>query len=212
MDVARLNQALRDPAVRSIALDDGDHRLLDGLDLAAVRADPKPIIGTGAATFVHLGLWRECGLAGYHGDGPIRPGPLRLSGTTMVPGLASGVLLGGSLGPLRAMIGAGLPSLDGVILLLTGERTQGLGQVDRQLTHLIRAGAFRAVRGVVVGHFAGFDGLVDRDWDLGDVLTDHLSTLGVPVLTGLPIGPGHPPVPIGVPAVLDTPEGSLTVT
>ena len=210
MDTALLNQALRDPAVRAIDLD-GDHRLLEGLDLAAVRADPKPIVGTGATTFVHLELWRECGLVGYHGDGQIRPGPVRLTGTTLVPGRAAGVLLGGSLGPLRAMIGAGLPSLDGAILLLTGERTQGLGQVDRQLTHLIRAGAFRGVRGVAVGHFAGFDGLIDRDWDLGDVLTDHLSALGVPVLTNLPIGPGQPPVPIGVPAMIDTTEAVLTV-
>ncbi|BEL04884.1 hypothetical protein Q0Z83_030750 [Actinoplanes sichuanensis] len=210
MDTVLPNQALRDPTVRGIVLD-GDHRLLDGLDLAAVRADPKPIIGTGGTTFVHLELWRECGLVGYHGDGPIRPAPLRLTGTTLVPGRASGVLLGGSLGPLRAMIGAGLPSLDGAILLLTGERTQGLGQVDRQLTHLIRAGVFDGVRGVAVGHFAGFDGLIDRDWELGDVLTDHLSTLGVPVLTNLPIGQGRPPVPIGVAATIDTAESVLTV-
>jgi muramoyltetrapeptide carboxypeptidase len=124
MNTASLNEHLRDPAIRVITLD-GDHRLLDGLDLAAVRADPKPIVGTGGATFVHLQLWRECRLLGYHGEGEIRPGPLRLTGRTQMPGRAEGVLLGGRLGPLRAMIGAGLPSLDGAILLLTGERTQG---------------------------------------------------------------------------------------
>jgi muramoyltetrapeptide carboxypeptidase len=210
MDTSSLNEALRDPATRVVALD-GDHRMLDGLDLAAVRADPKPIVGTGATTFVHLELWRECGLVGYHGEGEIRPGPLRLMGQTQVPGRAEGVLLGGSLGPLRAMVGAGLPSLDGAILLLTGERTQGLGQVDRQLTHLIRAGVLSGVRGVAVGRFAGFDDLVDRDWSLADVLTDRLGALGVPVLNGLPIGPGEPPVPIGAPAILDATERVLAV-
>jgi muramoyltetrapeptide carboxypeptidase len=210
MDTAQLNMALRDPAIQVIALG-GDHRLLDGLDLDAVRANPKPIVGTGATTFVHLELWRECGLVGYHGEGEIRPGPLRLTGQTQVPGRAEGVLLGGSLGPLRAMLCAGLPSLDGTILLLTGERTQGLGQVDRQLTHLIRAGALGRVCGVAVGRFAGFDGLVDREWSLEDVLADHLDALGVPVLSGLPIGPGERPVPVGVPAVLDATEGVLTV-
>lgn len=210
MNAAQLNEALRDPTVRAIALD-GDHRMLDGLDLDAVRADPKPIVGTGGTTFVHMELWRVCGLVGYHGDGEIRPGQLQLTGETKVPGRAEGILLGGSLGPLRAMAGAGLPSLDGAILLLTGERTQGLGQVDRQLTHLIRAGALNGVRGIAVGHFAGFDGLVDREWSLHDVLTDHLNTLNVPVLGNLPIGPGRPPVPIGVPAVLTATEAVLTV-
>jgi muramoyltetrapeptide carboxypeptidase len=210
MNPASFHAALRDPAIRTIALD-GDHRLLDGLDLAAVRADPKPIVGTGGATFVHLRLWHECRLVGYHGEGTIRPGPLRFTGRTQVPGRAQGVLLGGSLGPLRAMIGVGLPSLDGAILLLTGERTQGLGQVDRQLTHLIRAGVLNGVQAVAVGRFAGFDGLIDRGWSLDDVLADRLSTLGVPVLNGLPIGPGEPPVPLGVHAVLDATDGVLTV-
>lgn len=210
MDTGQLNAALRDPAIRVIALD-GDHRLLDGLDLNAVRADPKPIVGTGGTTFIHLELWRECGLVGYHGEGELRHGRLRLNGRTRMPGRAEGVLLGGSLGPLRAMLGAGLPSLDGAILLLTGERTQGLGQVDRQLTHLLRAGALGRVRGVAVGRFAGFDGLVDREWSLDDVLADRLDGLGVPVLRGLPIGPGEPPVPVGVPAVLDATEGVLTI-
>jgi muramoyltetrapeptide carboxypeptidase len=210
MNAAQLNEALRDTTVRAIALD-GDHRMLDGLDLDAVRADPKPIVGAGATTFVHMELWRACGLVGYHGDGQIQPGWLQLTGQTRVPGRVEGVLLGGSLGPLRAMIGAGLPSFNGAILLLTGERTQGLGQVDRQLTHLIRSGALNGIRGVAVGHFAGFDGLIDREWGLDDVLTDHLNTLNVPVLGNLPIGPGHPPVPIGVPAVLNATEAILSV-
>jgi len=210
MNAVQLNEALRDPTLQAIALD-GDHRTLEGLDLDAVRANPKPIVGTGGTTFVHMELWRECGLVGYHGAGEIRPGRLQLTGETAVPGRAEGVLLGGSLGPLRAMVGAGLPSFDGAILLLTGERTQGLGQVDRQLTHLIRAGALNGVRGVAVGHFAGFDGVVDRGWSLDDVLTDHLNTLDVPVLGNLPIGPGRPPVPIGVHAILDATEAVLSV-
>ncbi|GAA0478855.1 hypothetical protein Aca07nite_86240 [Actinoplanes capillaceus] len=40
--------------------------------------------------------------------------------------------------------------------------------------------------------------------DLDAVRADHLNTLGVPVLADLPIGPGRPPVSIGVPAVIDT--------
>jgi muramoyltetrapeptide carboxypeptidase len=45
-----------------------------------------------------------------------------------------------------------------------------------------------------------------------DVLTEHLSTWGVPVLGGLPIGHGKDQltVPLGVPALLDPDVGILT--
>jgi muramoyltetrapeptide carboxypeptidase len=205
-----LNAALRDRSVRAIAVS-ADHTVLDDLDVAAARADPKPIIGTGGTTFVHLELLRRCGVVGFHGAptaaaaGPIVGADRDLR----VPGRAEGPLRGGSLAVIRAMIGAGLPDLDGAILLLTGERNQGLGQVDRQLNHLRRAGILDRVCGVVVGVFTGFEGLVDREWTLRDVLADHLAALSVPVLAGLPIGPGHPPVPIGADATLDAHEGTL---
>ena len=210
------NDAMRDPAVRAIDLaSDGSHRMLGALDVAAARADPKLVFGTGGTTFVHLELWRECGLAGMHGTAGLTDAePVVVCGDSAelrVPGRASGTLMGGCLAALRAMTGAGLPSLHGTILLLTGERTQGLGQVDRQLTHLRRAGVLGGVRAVAVGRFAGFDGLVDRDWTLLDVLRDRLTDLGVPVLGGLPLGPGSPAVPIGTMAELDADAGTLTV-
>lgn len=211
------NAALRDPAVRAIAVR-GGHRMVDGLDVGAARADPKPVLGTGGTTFVHLVLWQAAGLAGIHGDEADltddRPVRVRAEpdGPVRVGGRAAGPLLGGSLGALRALVGTGLlPGLDGAILLLTGERTQGLGQVDRQLTHLIRAGVLGRVRGVAVGRFAGFGKVVDRDWTVGDVLADRLGGLGVPVLSGLPVGPGGAAVPIGVPAELDADAGELVV-
>jgi len=210
-----LNAALRDPAVRAIAVA-GSHRSLDDLDVAAARQDPKPIVGTGATTFVHLELWAKCGLVGIHGETAdltgVDPVVLDSDGSGVrVPGRASGTLLGGSLGAVRAMVGAGLPDLDGAILLVTGERTQGLGQVDRQITHLRRAGVFSRVRAVAVGNFAGFDGLVDRGWTLADVFEDQFGGLGVPVLAGLPAGPAGTAVPIGTNAVLDADRGTLTV-
>ncbi|HEV7962768.1 MAG TPA: LD-carboxypeptidase [Actinoplanes sp.] len=209
------NAALRDPAVRAIAVA-GTHRMLDELDVAAARADPKPVLGTGGTTFVHLELWRTCGLVGVHGDAAdltdARPVMVRPDGDGVrVPGRASGFLMGGSLAVLRAMVGAGLPTLDGSILLVTGERTQGLGQVDRQLTHLLRAGVLDGVRAVAVGRFTGFDGFVDREWTLRDVLEDRLGALGLPVLGGLPVGPGGTAVPVGTEAELDADAGTLAV-
>jgi muramoyltetrapeptide carboxypeptidase len=209
------NAALRDPAIRAIAVA-GSHRMLDDLDRSAARADPKPVLGTGATTFLHLELWRTCGLVGFHGDAAdlsdARPVTVRGDGGGVrVPGRAAGFLMGGCLAALRAMVGAGLPDLDGAILLLTGERAPGLGQVDRQLTHLRRAGVLERIRGVAIGRFTGFDGYVDRGWRLTDVLEDRLGDLGVPVLGGLPVGPGGIAVPIGPSAELDADAGTLVV-
>ena len=207
---ADLNAALRDPTIRAIRVA-ADHRALDDLDVEAAAADPKPILGAGGTTFVHLELWRRCGLVTYHGDTAGALAAETRGTETWSPGRAEGPLLGGDLAAIRSMIGAGLPDLTGAILLLTGERTLGLGQVDRQLTHLRRAGILTRVRGVALGHFKGFDGYADRGWTLSDVLADHLRGLPVPVLAGLPAGPDHPAVPVGTSAVLDADRRTLTI-
>lgn len=130
-----------------------------------------------------------------------------------MPGTATGHLIGGNLPAIANFIGAGLPSLDGAILFVEAERTIGLGQVDRQLTHLLRSGALRGVRGVALGRFPGFDDYTDRGWNLLDVLRDRLGLLRVPVIGGLDLGHGPDPLatPLGPTAVLDTSVGTLTV-
>ncbi|MFG1606682.1 LD-carboxypeptidase [Actinoplanes sp. NPDC049265] len=124
-----------------------------------------------------------------------------------VPGRAIGRLFAADLADLRTRVGAGLPDLTGAILLLTGARTLGLGQVDRQLTHLHRAGVLTRVAGVAVGPFTGFDGFADRGWTLTDVLRDQLSRLSVPVLSGVPLTQRDS---VGAVAVLDAGRRTLT--
>ena len=70
---------------------------------------------------------------------------------------------------------------------------------------------FAGIRGVAVGRFEGFDGYADRGWTLDDVLADHLASLDLPTVRDLPIGPGMPPVPIGVHVTLDATTGVLTI-
>lgn len=234
--LAAINTALRAPDVRAVITTGGGdyvHRIADRLDFAAVRDDPKPVVST--FTQIHLALWRECQVAGVYGslDGDrsgesaeslrsalttgsavaIHRLPGEITAGVLAPGRATGTVVAGRLSALRRMIGVGLPSLASAVLLLTDQRTIGLGQVDRQLTHLKRSGLLDGIRGVAVGEFTGFDGFEDRGWTLVDVLQDQLGSLGVPVLGGLPMGcgPNSLAVPTGTVATLDTDTGTLTV-
>ena len=47
----------------------GVQRLLDDLDVAAVRADPKLVVGFSDITALQLALWRGARLATVHGPG-----------------------------------------------------------------------------------------------------------------------------------------------
>jgi muramoyltetrapeptide carboxypeptidase len=118
---------------------------------------------------------------------------------------AKGSLIGGNLGTIAGFAGPGMPSLDGAILFAEDVRIAGLGQVDRELTHLIRSGALRGLHGVALGRFTGFDDYSDRGWTLLDVLRDRLAPLGVPVLGGLDLGHGEDPLatPVGATLHLD---------
>lgn len=233
--LADLNDAFRDPGVRAIFATRGGagaYRIADGIDFDAARADPKPIVGFSDITNLHLVLWHRCRLTGIHGGlgGALAPEAIRrllmsgepitvhrdpeeLTAAISFPGQASGHLIGGNLRTIAGCVGAGLPSLDGAILLLEDERTIGLGQVDRQLTQLIRSHSLDGLRAVALGMFTGFDDFSDRGWTLLDVLHDRLAQLSVPVLGGLPLGHGPDPtaVPVGVITHLDTATGTLTV-
>ncbi|MFI6152867.1 LD-carboxypeptidase [Kitasatospora sp. NPDC051170] len=68
---AELNGLLRDPEVRAIVAADGGQTALGYLDLIdvdAVRADPKPILGYSDISLLHLVLHARTGLVGFHAD------------------------------------------------------------------------------------------------------------------------------------------------
>ena len=68
---AELNGLLRDPEVRAIVANDGGQTVLgylDLIDVEAVRADPKPILGYSDISLLHLVLHARTGLVGFHAD------------------------------------------------------------------------------------------------------------------------------------------------
>jgi muramoyltetrapeptide carboxypeptidase LdcA involved in peptidoglycan recycling len=68
---AELNGLLRDPEVRAIIASDGGQTAfgyLDLIDVEAIKADPKPILGYSDISLLHLVLYARTGLAGFHAD------------------------------------------------------------------------------------------------------------------------------------------------
>ena len=68
---AEFNGLLRDPEVRAIVANDGGQTVfgyLDLIDLEAVRADPKPILGYSDISLLHLAVHARTGLVGFHAD------------------------------------------------------------------------------------------------------------------------------------------------
>ena len=236
--LADINDALRDKGVRAVIATRGGkgaYRIANGLDFAALRTDPKPVVGFSETTNLHLAIWKHCRVPGIHGApwnpeqfGQPTADSFRQALTTTDPvivrasshevtveltthGSAEGILLGGNLDSIAGAAGWALPDLDGAILLIE-DVEKGLGHIDRHLTRLINSGYLRGIRGVAVGQFTSFKEA--SGWTIIDVLRDRLSRIGVPVLGGLPIGHGERPIaiPVGTVAVLDCESKTLTVS
>ena len=239
--LAAFNTALRDPSVRGLVCTRGGYgaqRIVDDLDIEAVRSDPKLVVGFSDITALQLALWRGARLATVHGPGAawldertpaasaeslrrtlmtddqivLTADPDTETGSVRATrDTARGTILGGNLCLLTASVGTpDFPDLTGAILLLE-EVEEPPYKVDRMLTQLRRTGVLRNVGGVALGQFTR---CVD-DWPVtvADVLAERLGDLGVPVLGGLPVGHGYGQlsVPVGVPATLDVAAGTLTV-
>ncbi|MFJ3076332.1 LD-carboxypeptidase [Pseudomonas sp. NPDC087029] len=214
----------------------GSMRLLDKLDFELIRRHPKPLIGYSDITALHTAIYRHTGLLTFHGgmlnadllgaklqptessllaqltgrveegDEIAHPGEFALS--CVVPGVASGRLLGGNLSMLGATLGT-LAEIDtqGSILFIE-DVNEPLYRVDRLLTQMRLAGKLEGVRGVLVGDFAGITVAA-----MTPLLQAVFGPLGVPVLAGWRSGHCDPNVclPLGARVRLDSQARSLVL-
>ncbi len=134
--------------------------------------------------------------------------------TTIVPGRATGRLIGGNLTLIQALIGTPyFPDPEGAILFLE-DVGEDLYRIDRMLAHLRLSGVLARLAGVAIGHFsrmrhATFEGAFGLD----NVLRGYFEPLGIPVAHGFPIGhvPEQWTLPIGISATLDATRTEVTL-
>ena len=107
---------------------------------------------------------------------------------TLVPGRAEGLLFGGNLSMVCAMMGTpDLPSASGALLFLE-EVGEAPYRVDRMLTQLRLSGALAGLRGIIVGHFTDVPDHEDGERRLDEVFAETADALEVPCVAGVPIG------------------------
>ena len=133
---------------------------------------------------------------------------LDLQAESLFPGQAEGVLLGGCLTLVETALGTPW-QLDtrGAILILEDLLMKPY-QVDRALMHLMQAGAFRDIAGIVLGEFPECDPPPDGE-TVKDVARRILQPLGIPIVWGAPVGHTSRAMltlPLGIPARLSAAE------
>jgi len=128
----------------------------------------------------------------------------------IVPGKATGPLVGGNLSVLVHLLGTRFaPKLAGKVLFLE-EVGEPAYRLDRMLTQLRSSRKLAGVRAVLLGQFsvpARRRFPPDRPWQ--EVLEETFVPLGVPVVSGIPAGhcAGKWTLPLGARATVDTAAG-----
>lgn len=239
---ADLHAMFRDPEVHAVLCVRGGYgtmRLLEDLDYDLIRRHPKVFVGFSDVTALHVAFHRRIGLVTFHGpmagalaqpdphdlthllravSRPVPLGPLTNPAggpaiEMLVPGIAEGVLVGGNLALLTALLGTPYqPAFDGAVVFLE-DIVDHAYRLDRKLMQLRLAGALDEAAGIVIGECRLRDGPPEPALTVREILRDLIAPLGKPAIYGLACGHGtyHLTLPIGVRARLDAARGMLSI-
>ncbi len=238
-----LAAAFADPGTAGVICTRGGYgtmRLLPLLDWKTFADHPKSFTGFSDISALQLALWQRCGLVSFSGpqlargfgrgldefsnlqwlhavQGEAWGKPLPMPDETeLAPvhaGKAEGPLLGGNLAVLAALCGTEwTPDFSGAVVILE-EIDEPPYRIDRMLTQLLMSGAFRGVRGILLGRFDQHEKgkQLDRTGSAVAVLREALSS--IPLASGAAYGHAGPTwtLPLGAWATLNVDAGMLTV-
>ncbi len=220
----------------------GSWRLLNHLDYGLLRRHAKPFIGYSDITALHLAIQRHAGFVTFHGpmlaqdllagkreptesnlwamvSGQMGPGswiapPQDALPTELVPGVASGRLVGGNLALIAALTGTrnDIDTRDAILFI--EDVNEAIPRVDRLLAQLAAAGKFEGVKGLLVGNFTRLGVRMDDDQAQGllyPLILEQFRARNIPILGAWPSGHGDPnlTLPLGAQVTLDTARGAL---
>ncbi|HMA20920.1 MAG TPA: LD-carboxypeptidase [Gemmatimonadaceae bacterium] len=233
---ADFNKALRDETIDAVWCVRGGYgamRLLRDIDFAALRANPRPLIGFSDITALHAAIHAECGIVSFHGptargeltefsrDSLLRAVEAQVDPCGEAPrarvlrrGKARGRLAGGNLALIASLMGTPWSvDFEGAILIIE-DIDEAVYRVDRMMRQLLLAGALGKCAAIVAGDFrppAGETSEGNRSVD--EVIAEAAEEAGIPCLAGAPFGhiDDQWTIPLGAVAELDTEARSLRV-
>lgn len=224
-----LNEAFKDKNVKAIICSRGGYgspRILDRLDYAAIRRNPKIFVGYSDITALHLAIFKKTGLVTF--SGPMvamefgdnfdsyseamffdivtrdkAPGRLKMHKDYRPAFIgrksARGRIMGGNLSLITSLLGTRyVPSFDESLLLIE-EVSEEPYSIDRMLTQLRLAGILESVSAFALGQFTNCapDEPDKPHRTLDEILRGDLFSIGKTVVSNLPYG--HVPVKMTLP-------------
>lgn len=217
----------------------GVHRILEKLDFALIRKNPKIIVGFSDVTALISPIFEHTGLVTFHG--PVAVSSFNTftlnhfknvlfsknkfepiithepNAIVITEGKAQGVLKGGNLRMIVSILGTPYePNFDNSILFLE-DVSEPAYKVDRMLSQLLISGKLKNCKGIIFGQF---DNLNSRQpfhpgysYTIKEVIEQLYSKLNIPIMIGMPFGhvKDKLTLPLGILAEIDTNNRSLTI-
>ena len=211
-----INEFFKNPSIDAIMCmrgGYGSNRLVEYLDLEAIRSNPKIFIGYSDITTLHLIFNEKLDLITFHGPMAVSNFLDGYSEKTyesfiksvtstsnyeinnfdkrveiINSGRAKGKLVGGNLTTLVSTLGTKYDiDYNGKILFLEdiGEKTY---RIDRLLNHLKKYGVFSKIKGLILGDFKNCDKSSPEDMSLEEVFEDYFKKLTIPVIKNIQSG------------------------
>jgi muramoyltetrapeptide carboxypeptidase len=205
----------------------GSNYLLPLLDFDALKEKPKSFVGYSDNTSLLLALDRA-GIVSFHGPmvasdfakgcvektsflASLRGEPLDFffpAGScvrSLVAGDAHAPLVGGCLSVVVTSLGTPWEIESSGKILFLEDVNEKPFRIDRMLMHLLLAGKFRDVRGIIFGEMLGCSAVSAEEESLTQRIRRILGGLGIPIVFGFPSGhvlSGNITLPFGILAEL----------
>jgi len=225
----------------------GCARILPLLDYEVIKSNPKVFIGYSDVTALHLGIFKKTGLITFHGPvaastfndftkeyfDKVLLNPQKdtlfinstssedeniYGVTTLVNGVAEGILTGGNLSIVVSLIGTEFDIETKNKIIFLEEIGEEPYRIDRMLTQMIQAGKFENAAGIAMGTFRNCESKLDnpsfeKSLTLIEVLKDRLGNLKIPVIYGMSFGHVKDKftLPIGINVKQNADEQTITL-
>ena len=209
--LADFQHGLDDPSIKAILCARGGYgcvRIVEELNWTSFQQNPKWIIGFSDVTVFHQKI-NQLGVESIHGIMPLGfiegseaaketlkdslfGTPYMLEAPYVsenITGEARGELVGGNMAIVTSLLGTPLSYSFKNNILVLEDIGEHVYKIDRMLYSLTLAGAFKEIKGLVLG---GFTEMEDTDVPFGkaikELILEQARDLGIPVAFDLPIG------------------------